>query len=161
MQKQKAIQVLKNGHEEFERIIKNLKQDEVETKLVVGKWSTRDVIAHISAWYWEFIREIDSILVDRPIINVPSGDDAFNEREVAARKDKKTKELVDEWEKSFKSLVKRVEGLTKNDWSHVCQGYYWPDGTKVTVQSLFSSYIDSQTSHEGEHARQIFDKLHL
>ena len=85
MEKQKAVNILTTGHQEFKEILSKLKPNQIESIPAVGKWPVRDVIAHITAWYWEFIREIDGILADRPIINIPSGDDAFNEKEVAAR----------------------------------------------------------------------------
>jgi len=160
-EKQKPIEVLKSGHEEFRKIIERLQTDEIDTKLVVGKWSIRDVIAHVSAWYWEFIREIDGILANQPIINVLSGEEEFNERAVAARKGLKTKELIIEWEKSFTKLISRIENLQGKEWFHKCDGFYWPDGSEITMQSLFFSYQNDEVSHEMEHAKQIFDILHL
>lgn len=155
MDKQKAIKVLKNGHKEFKEVLDKLDTKTINSTQAVGNWTVHDVTAHIAAWYWEFVREIDSFLADKPILNLPSGDDAFNAREVAKRKDKKLSELIDEWEKSFDNLVNRIEQLTDKEWNHVCEGKYWPDGTEVSMRSLLASYQDKRQSHEGEHAREL------
>ena len=156
MEKRVVIEILEKGHKDFKKVIGELDSETLDSVQAIGKWPVRDVLAHITAWYLEFIREIDSFLIDKPIINLPSGDDAFNQREVRLRKDKKLEELLKEWEDSYKALIGKVESLSEDEWNHICTGHFWPDTKEeVGVQSLFATYQDSGTSHEGEHAREI------
>lgn len=81
-------------------------------------------MAHLSAWNWEHIKEINRVLEERPIWNKhddPTFDDAFNKRAVEKRKNKSLKEITEEWENSFDFLIKRIEKLSAEEWEYECK----------------------------------------
>lgn len=70
MEKTLALEVLRKGHLAFEEALKEIVNKNITDAPIIGIWPIKDVIAHLTAWYIEFIEEIDSFLIDKPIINL-------------------------------------------------------------------------------------------
>lgn len=158
MDKQKTIRIFHEGHQKFKSIIDSLSDDQLNALNLDDYWTTKDILAHISAWYIIFIDEISGILSDKPIwITLHGNDEAndeFNRKEIFKRKNKSLDEVKKEWEDSFNKFISTVEKLSYLDWNHICKGIYKDDGEEVCMQSLFAS-LKRGFSHEGEHAGQI------
>lgn len=156
MEKQKAIAIFRQGHEEFGLILQQLAPRQIESIPVYGTWTIREVMVHIAAWYWEFVKEIDGILADKPVVN-SSDEDTFNKQAIEARKRKNVGELILEWQDSFQALITKIGQLSEKEWNHVSKGI---DGKQIAMQSLFK-YLETGISHEAAHAREVKNKLKL
>lgn len=158
MEKQKIVDVFKTGHDNLCQLLDSLTSDQLVDVKVLGEWSVKDILAHLAAWNWEQIREIDNVLKDQPTWNdkfkSKEDQDDFNNKAVKKRKNKNIAEIIKEWNDSFGFLISRVEKLTDKQWNYKCEGYFENDGKILTMQSLFH-YEKNGLSDDGKHANQI------
>lgn len=166
MDKQQAIIWLKRGHRKLEKVISSLNEEQMTRIPVLGKWTVKDIIAHLIAWNWEAAKEIERILNNKAtwhkLFEETSGENKFNEIEVKKRKDKNFNEAIQDWEESFQHVIKEIEALSLKEWNHQSGKDTWEDGSPLTIASLFD-YEYEGDEHEGGHANQVirFFKLPL
>ncbi|MFW9904585.1 MAG: DinB family protein [Candidatus Thorarchaeota archaeon] len=156
MNKQQAIQFLKNNHLKLEKVINGLDHNQITEDIISVKWTPKDIINHISAWNLTLKDAIDDLLNDtKPwFINEEELTEAeFNERETRKRKDWSLKQILDEWQISFEELIQRIMRLSKIEWEYQ-SSFEWAKDMPVTVSSLFD-YMYKGEGHEGGHAKQI------
>lgn len=147
MKKQEVIGIFKAGHKEFKKVLSTLSIKEIESVPAVGNWPVRNVIAHISAWNWEQVKEIDRTLAGNPTWNrKKSGEipntDRFNHQAVQKRKNWSIKKLMNEWETSFTFLLRKLESLNDKEFDY--------DG----MQNIFKYELEGG-SDEARHAEEI------
>ena len=153
LDKEEAIMFFKEDHAKLVSVINRLEKSWMTGKKVNANWDVKDIIAHISAWNWEIIRQVDDILVNRKPWYVDMREDSFNKREVEKRKSWSLDKILDEWHESFEALISRMEALSEADWAFKAD-FNWPDGSPVTIQSVFD-YRYRGEGHEGGHSIQI------
>lgn len=158
MNRQKAIEILKKGHRKVVDLLSGLTKSQLFQPNVLGKWSVKEIIAHLAAWNWEYIKEIDRVLENKATWQKSyvraKDEDEFNKSEVGKRRNKTFKEVAKEWGDSSRALIKRLEMLRDEEWERQSGNNVWPDRKAVTVKSLFG-YEYEQESHEAGHAKQI------
>lgn len=156
-----AIENIEKAHSYFNQILSNLTEQQICEERVDGEWTTKDVIAHLSAWNIEYLDEIDRVLHGKSTWNklytTEEGDDAFNEANVVSRKDWSWEKINDEYKSSHKDLINRVRELTDAEWNYTLKDEVWAatqeEAAKpVSVKSLFSLEI-AGNAHEMEHAK--------
>lgn len=156
MNKQKTIQFLKNNHKKLEKVINGLKKSQMVEKIILEKWTTKDILAHISAWNLELTKATDDLLNDEKpwFINEEElTEGEFNEIETKKRKSLSLDQVLEEWQTSFVELIRRVKNLSTSEWEYQTP-FEWAKDIPVTVNSLFE-YIYRGEGHEGGHAKQI------
>lgn len=158
MEKQKVIQSFKAGHEKMKDVMQGLTKKQMVEEKVLGDWSVKDILAHLSAWSWEAIEEINRVLQNKASwhrLDIEKDwTDRFNQMEIAKRRKRSLRAVIDEWEKSFQAEIARLEQLTKEDWFHQSGQDRWENGTPVTVHSLYD-YEYQGENHEAGHAKEI------
>lgn len=159
--KQGTIERFKKEHAKLKKFVFTLPEEKFLPK-IVGDWSIKDVIAHLAAWNWEVIDEVDRVLKNKAIwpgrYDNTVGEDEFNRKEVEKRRDKSWEESVKDWDDSFSALIKRMERLSDDEWRHQSGNQTWSDNAPVTVFSLFDYEYEGE-GHEGGHAKQIVENL--
>jgi hypothetical protein len=156
MNKKQAIQFLKNNHEKLEKAINGLEEHQITEDIIVGKWTTKEIIAHISAWNLELKKATDDLLNDdKPwFINEEELTEAeFNEKAIKKRKNWLLDQILEEWQISFEQLIQRIKSLSNSEWEYQTP-FEWTKDMPVTVNSLFE-YKYRREGHEGGHAKQI------
>jgi hypothetical protein len=153
MDKIKVIEFFKNDHAKLVNVVNQLDKEQMIKKIVIASWTVKDIIAHISAWNWEIIKQVDNVLVNKKPWYVDMNEANFNKKEVQKRKSWSLDKIMEEWGESFKALIERIEHLTDTEWDFQAD-FNWPDGSAVTIQSLFE-YRYKGEGHEGGHAKQI------
>lgn len=158
MEKQKVIDIFKTCHENLRKLLDSLTPDQMVNEKVTGVWSIKDILAHLSAWNWEQVKEIDNILHDQPTwykkYQNKEGQDDFNKKAVDKRRNRHIDQIIKEWDDSYEYLMKRIEKLTDKQWNHKCIRHIKSDGKPVTLQSIFK-YEENELSDDGQHADQI------
>ena len=140
----------------MENVINGLKEYQISQDLISVKWTTKDIIAHISAWNLELKIAIDDLLKnEKPwFINEEELSEAeFNAKETKKRKDWSLDRILDEWQTVFEQLIQRIMSLSKSQWEYQTP-FEWTKDMPVTVSSLFD-YLYRGEGHEGGHAKQI------
>ncbi|MFX1517408.1 MAG: DinB family protein [Promethearchaeota archaeon] len=156
MNKQQAIQFLKNNHLRLETVVNGLNDHQIINDIISVKWTPKNIISHISAWNISLKNAIDELLKNKKpwFINEEEITEAeFNEREVQHRKDWPLNQIIDEWQNSYERLIQRIMRLSEFEWEHQSP-YEWTKDMPVTVSSLFD-YMYRGEGHEGGHAKQI------
>lgn len=156
MTQKEVIKLREKGHEKLKKAISGLTKKEMAQAKILGSWTARDIVAHLAAWNWRFMEEIDAILNnDAAWVGLSDKEqDEFNEKEIEKRKRKSLKEILEEWDKSSQFVIKKIQQLTLKEWNHQSKKDVWEDGSPLTVKSLFS-YQYKGEGHEGGHANQI------
>jgi hypothetical protein len=147
------LRFFREDHRKLKQTISKLSESQILKDIVMGDWSVKDVLAHISAWNWEISKSIDDVLEKKAPWYLNKGETAFNVAEVDRRREWSLEKVLDEWEKSFDSLTHRIEEITAEEWI-IDTGLRWKDGSAVTMESLFG-YRYRGEGHEGGHALQI------
>ena len=153
MKKDESIKRLQNGHQYFKRVIGSFGSQEKFMEKVLGEWTVKDVICHLSAWNWEQIGAFDSLLKNIKPVWWGLDEKEFNQKAVDKRKDWTIEAILKEWEDSFAGLISRMSKLTEKEWSHEA-GPKGEDGKPVTIEAMFD-YSYRGEDHEGGHAKQI------
>jgi hypothetical protein len=126
-----------------------LSEAEMTTLSVVGGWTLRDVLAHISGWAtWDLqtIREMRH--GGRPDLTVIRDVDAFNSRLVAERAGWSVARILGELEETHAALQALVRSMPDEDMARAgpFRGPYWDS---------LAEWLRVAWEHEEEHARQI------
>lgn len=153
------MRFFREDHRKLKQTLAKLTESQIVNEIIMGDWSVKDVIAHISAWNLEITRSIDEVLQRKAPWYLNKGETAFNIAEVEKRRDWSLQEVLDEWESSFDSLTHRIEEITAEEWN-IDTGLSWADGSAVTMASLFG-YRYRGEGHEGGHALQIREYYNL
>ncbi|MFX0087318.1 MAG: DinB family protein [Candidatus Hodarchaeota archaeon] len=157
MNKQQSIQFFNDNHKRLFEVLSRLNNSQMVEEIILGKWTVKDILAHISAWNIEILKAINNILNDEKpwFVNEEELNEAeFNKRETQKRKSWSLEEIVEEWQDSFEKLIKRIENLSNSEWEHQVD-FVWKNTTiPVSIESLLG-YTYKGEGHEGGHAKQI------
>ncbi|MHA2003533.1 MAG: DinB family protein [Candidatus Thorarchaeota archaeon] len=153
------LRFFREDHRKLKQTIAKLTESQMINDIVMGDWSVKDIIAHISAWNLEIAKSIDDVLDKKAPWYLNKGETAFNIAEVEKRRKRSLVETLEEWEKSFDVLIRRIEDITVDEWN-IETGLTWADGSAVTIESLFG-YRYKEEGHEGGHALQIREHYNL
>lgn len=156
------IHFLRENHNTLEEVIRQLNKEQLTKFIIIGNWSTKDIIAHISAWNMEITKSINQILRNVKPWYVDEEDlteREFNKREILKRKEWSIDDVLEEWRQSFESLITRINSLSEQEWL-VQTNLLWEEGYPITLPSLFD-YRYQGAGHEGGHALQIKNYFNL
>nr|KXH75488.1 MAG: hypothetical protein AM325_11140 [Candidatus Thorarchaeota archaeon SMTZ1-45] len=154
MNREEIIHFFVDDHQKLENVLSKLTSKEIFHEKVQGDWTVKDIIAHISAWNWELIKQTDLVLSGKKpwYTDLPEAD--FNKKAVKKRESWSLEKVLSEWRDSFNALVTRMSTLSQEEWTFELDDEAWPEGGKVTVASIFG-YRYNEEGHEGGHAKVI------
>lgn len=160
--RQETIDRYKEEHERLKKLVSSLPEEQILKPKTLDEWSIKDIIAHLAAWNWEAIDEVNRVLRNEATwparYEDKAGEDEFNRKEVEKRRDKSWKEVLQDWDDSFWAQIKRMEQISEDEWKHQSDNQTWSDGALVTVYSLFAYQYEGE-SHEGGHAKQLKEQI--
>ena len=154
MSKSELVAKLAANRDELLRLFDGLTEDQLTTMPVVGEWTIKDAIGHVS--YWEqvihnHVRE--SYAEGRPR---PMRDDEKNEvvnpRQIAKRKNWLWQRVRAEFENTRRALIERVESLSETELELVVPNPWWGETGFYSVGAMIES---DAIGHAREHIEQI------
>ena len=161
MTKQELIEFLTEDHKKMEFIVNSLHKEEVLKLKIQKSWNVKDILAHLSSWNIELTKMVGVVLNDEKPWFVDEHrktkelESEFNKIQVIKRKSHSLEEVIDEWQNSFETLIKKIEDLKDEELTYA-SSYFWEKGAPVTIKSLFG-YRYKGEGHEGGHAKVIED----
>lgn len=160
MTKREILLNLETDHQKLVDVVKGLSDEQMANAPVFGDWTVKDIIAHIAFWRDHLVRDIDDVLAGKvPWYGGPGFTEEvgakFNAKIVKESRSKSLRQILEEWRISHQQTLGRVAKLSENELNRET-GNQWPDGTPMTVASLFT-YEYEGAGHEGGHAKQIED----
>ena len=110
---------------------------------VVGHWSMRDVLAHVTTWEGEALKALPLILDNKPLIRYAryGGIDAFNAREQERKRGLSLEQVRQELVATHERLISFLKGC--------------PESAYVTGSRFLRRLRLDTYSHYREHASQI------
>ncbi len=109
-----AVDILKYGHGTVLQTIEGFPESAWETPGACGVWSVKDIIAHLASYEHVLVDVLTTFVSGGPTPYLNKFTDPgvnFNDSEVAARKGKSVKEVLDEYNDTHAqvmSLVRRI-----------------------------------------------------
>ncbi len=152
MNKQELVAALESGRTEFLKIIEGLPEEKMLEPGVVGDWSVKDILAHLSRWEAELVTLLfQAQQGDKPTtahMNDISVDE-LNAQWHAQTQDRPLDRVMVDWQGVRKQTIRRVEALADRDLNNP-KRFDWLDG-----RPLVDWIASDSTKHEAEHAEQI------
>jgi len=130
--------------------IDGLSPDQMRRPEVVGVWSVKDVLAHITAWESELIAALNDLKTQRaPRIVEIEDIDEWNEEQYHATARRPLEDVLADFEAVHRALLAVVEGLDNRQLGDN-RVYPWMEG-----EPLAYLIAENATLHEQEHADDI------
>lgn len=144
MRKEKIIESMKTERKRLYRYFPKIAPEDLEQPGVVGEWSVRDLLAHLTAWEQIFLGWYEDGLQGKKV-EVPAPGmkwsqlDELNDIIYKQHKHKSFKTVREEAKTSFEQMLKTVEGMTEEMLNE--PGYY-PWTGKYTLGYLLRECTD-------------------
>ncbi len=152
MNKEELLAALEEGRESFLEVIEGLSDENMQLPGAVGGWSVKDVLAHLSRWEAELIKQLWQLSQgQRPTTVHFSGqsDDEINARWHEESRSRELERVLEDFHGVRTQTIRRVEAFSEKDLSEPGR-YRWLDNTP-----LWKVVAESSWEHEAEHAVQI------
>ncbi len=153
MKRDEAIQKLRAARKELADTLNGLSEEDLERPKAVAKWTLKDLLAHIASWDEEIVRVLQTFTMPGESmytysISDRSGYAAWNEEQIAARREKSASAVMSEFETARRDLIQVVEGLTEPVLNR----------SRMTSWGIAATGFDllkMQVEHDLEHAEQV------
>lgn len=152
MTKDEITDALEDGRELFLDAIDGLSDEEMQTAGVVGDWSIKDIMIHISAWEAELVKLLWQIKQGQKPTTMHFSDrqvDEVNQEWFVAYHARPFERVMDDFAAVRKQTARRLEGYSEEELNNP-QGYGWLNG-----HPLWEWVAEDSYQHEAEHTAQI------
>jgi hypothetical protein len=152
MNKEAILKALEVGREDFLDAIEGLSEESLQQPGVVGAWSIKDILVHLTRWEAELVKLLWQARQGR----VPSsahfsnvGVDEINERWYQESRSRSLEIALEDFHGVRNQTIRRVEDFTDKELTDP-QKYPWLKDTPLWQWIAGDSF-----EHEAEHAAQI------
>jgi hypothetical protein len=157
MEKSELLSELDDQRQEFLDLLEDVPDEWMLVPGVVGEWSIRDVLAHLTAWEGQTVTLLFQVQRGMPKPTTvhfgKESDEAINKRWHEAGKDRPFGQIWEDWLSVRKQMIRRVSDLSEQELNDPNR-YPWMKGNPLT-QLIMETVLD----HEEEHADQIREWL--
>ena len=156
MDKTELLEELEEGQQELIDLLADLPDEALLEPGVVGDWSVKDILAHLSHWEGQLVTLLFQAKQMPKPTTVHFGKekvDALNERWRAVGQDRALELVWQDWLGVRKQTIRRVGELSEKDLNDP-QRYPWLKGVP-----LWQWIANDTLEHEDEHADQIREWL--
>ena len=120
MDRQQLLSKLDRAWTDFEQSFAGLTDAQMVEPGVVGDWSVRDILGHVTTWEEEALKSLPLILEGRKppkYSDLYGGIDAFNAQESERRRGLPLAEVLGQLEATHERLVSYVEGVAEEQFT--------------------------------------------
>ena len=152
MEINELLKALEDSREQFMTLIEDLADEDMQLPGVVGEWSIKDILIHISRWEAELVKLLwqvqqnqkpSSLLLNN--VNV----DEINDRWYQESQSRPLGRVLDDFESVRLQTMLRVEDLSDRELTDQ-KRYPWLHGDSLWMWIAGNSY-----EHDAEHAENI------
>ena len=154
MDKSEILKALEEGREKFLDAIEGLDEESLGQAGVVGEWSIKDILVHLSRWEAELVK----LLWQAKQGSKPTSAhfsklsvDELNDRWYQESRTRALKLVLDDFHGVRNQTIRRIEDLTERALTDLSY-YPWLGGQPLTDWIAGDSF-----EHEAEHEAQIRD----
>lgn len=152
MDKEELIAALTQTRERFLEVLKTLPDEAMVEPGVVGEWSVKDVLAHISRWEAELVKLLWQARQGvRPTTQLNSSEpyDEVNARWQQEDQSRPLERILQDFHGVRSQTIRRLEAFTDQELNDP-QRFSWLGG-----KPLWSWVASDSFEHEAEHLEQI------
>lgn len=165
MTKEEIISTIRSDHQAMIHVVDKLTKQQ-KSQLILGDWTIREVIVHLTAWLTVMPEDIKKLLTDsvpkwfRNEMEEMKMDESFNYLAIKQAQGKSFDQIILEWDSAYRKLISAISRLKGSQISYQSKGNFWKDGAPMTVESLFT-YKYEGAGHEKGHAKQIAEHFKI
>lgn len=152
MNKDEILDALEDAREKLIDATDGLSDEQMQEPGVVGDWSIKDMLYHISLWEAEMVRLLWQVSHgEKPSTVHMTGRsvDEINAQWYAQGKERPLERVLDDFAAVRKQTIRRVEAL-EDDALNDAQRYAWAKG-----RALWEWIAGDSFEHDDEHAGEI------
>lgn len=157
MDKTELLEELDDERQELMEMLEDLPDELLLTPGVVGEWSIKDILAHLTYWEGQAVTLLFQVQrgMEQPTTAHFSQEsvDILNQRWFEAGKDRPLEQIWADWQGVRKQSIRRVGELSEDELNDP-NLYPWLKG-----QPLYQWVLNDTTEHEAEHTDQIREWL--
>jgi hypothetical protein len=159
--KKELLDRIQAGYQQFNGLLTNLSQDQMTQKGVIGEWSVKDLLTHLTAWELYAIMRIQIALHGLPLelhwtVEEQEGFDRKNEQIYAANRDKPLAQVQPDFLRIYHQMLDFIAALSESDLfaaeGHVGQRLGYP-AWQLIAGNTYEHYAE-----HGESLREWLDK---
>jgi hypothetical protein len=149
-----AIEIMRNGHGTVLEGVDGLAASHWRTPGACGEWSVKDIIAHLASYEWMLVEALAQLShgdADTPTLDrFGQGPAAFNDAEVAKRRDHNVDETLAEYKKAHEEAMALAERVPAEAWTQDGVLPWYGDAYDLDDFVAYTFY-----GHKREHSAQI------
>lgn len=152
MNKKELVEALEDSHERILEAIEGLSPEAMLEPGVVGEWSVKDVLAHLSRWEAEVVKLLWQARQEIPpttLLNEQIPDDEVNARWHAEDKARSLERILEDFHGVRNQTIRRLDYFTDKDLDDP-KRYPWLGG-----QPLWEWVAGDTFEHDVEHLDQL------
>jgi hypothetical protein len=152
MNKDEISDALEDERENFLEAIDGLSAEQLQTSGVVGEWSVKDIMIHLSAWEAELVKLLWQARQGQKPTTLHFSQidtDAINQQWFENYRSRSLERVIDDFEAVRKQTIRRLEAFSDDDLNQA-QLFTWQG-----KQPLWEWIANDSFQHENEHAAQI------
>lgn len=151
MTKDELIKQIETEWDNLQAALDGLTEEQMHQPGVVGEWSIKDILAHITAWQTRLIATLFKVEKGFTPDTTEGGEtvDQLNEKFYQEMKDRSFDQVWDDLDASYHQILGRLKGWKEKD---LCDAkrFKWMNGQPFVEYVAGDSY-----EHYAEHAAQI------
>jgi hypothetical protein len=152
MNKAELLNALEEGREAFLETLEGLDEEALQTPGVVGTWSLKDLLAHLSRWEAELVKLLWQARQGQKPTSAQltaTNVDEINALWQAETRARELERVLEDFHTVRNQTLLRVEEFTDQELTDP-RRYKWLKG-----QPLWQMIAENSFAHEAEHAEQI------
>jgi len=154
VKKNEVLEALEREREGFLDLIEGLSEQDLQQPGVVGEWSIKDILAHLSRWEAELVKLLwqahrGGTPTTQQIQALLSDDDTVNTRWYNESRQRPLERVLEDFHGVRNQTLRRVESFSDKDLNDD-RRYPWLEG-----KPLWEWIEGDSFGHEAEHAAQI------
>ncbi len=151
MTKDELLQKIESEWDNLQAALDGLTEEQMHQSGVVGEWTIKDVLAHLTAWQTRLIATLFKAEKGFTPDTTEAGKtvDQMNEKFYREMKDRPFDQVWDDLDSSYHQLLSRLEGWKEKDLFDA-KRFRWMQGKPFVEYIAGDSY-----EHYAEHAAQI------
>ncbi len=152
--KQTILDQLETGREQFLDVLEGLSLEDMEKPGVVGEWSIKDTLSHLSHWEAELVKTLFQARTGQKptsaLATVTDATlDAVNRTWYLESRDRPIEKVLDDFHSVRNQTILRIEEFNERDLTDPNR-YPW-----MGKKPLSTWIVNNTYEHEAEHAVQI------
>ena len=152
MSKSEILTELKNGRKQFLKALEGLSEQDMQEPSVVGEWSVKDTIVHLTMWEAELVKLLWQASQGIKPTTAHFSDESFdqiNAKWYQSNLSRNLERVMEDFHGVRRQTIHRVESFTEDELTDPDR-YNWLKGLSLQEKVARSSF-----KHEAEHEEQI------